>query len=87
LVACLNGALDGLGSVGSAPLDPTGSYELVACVVPASTWVRAWAILRTQLGRLGVLEDAHVSLFIVAGDAAAVEEDRVLWVGCNLREA
>jgi hypothetical protein len=56
-------------------------------VVPASTWVRAWAILRTQLGRLGVLEDAHVSLFIVAGDAAAVEEDRVLWVGCNLREA
>jgi hypothetical protein len=60
---------------------------VVACVEPASTWVRAWPILRTQLGQLGVLEDAHVSLFIVADDTEEVEEDRVLWVGCNLREA
>jgi hypothetical protein len=44
-------------------------------------------MLRTQLNHLGVLEDAHVSLFIVAEDTAAVEEDRVLWVGCNVGEA
>jgi hypothetical protein len=74
-----------VGAVRSARLDPAGSYELVACVVPASTWVRAWAMLRTQLRDLGVLEDTHVSLFIITEDAAAVEEDRVLWVGCNVK--
>ena len=87
LVARLNGALDSLGSVASARTDLTGSYELVASVVPASAWVRAWGILRTQLSHLGVLDDAHVSLFIVTNDAAAAEEDRVLWVGRNLRNA
>ena len=44
-------------------------------------------ILRTQLSHLGVLDDAHVSLFIVTNDAAAAEEDRVLWEGRNLRDA
>jgi hypothetical protein len=87
LVARLNVALDGLGSVASTHMDPTGSYELVASVVPASAWVRAWGILRTQLSHFGVLDDAHVSLFIVTNDAAAAEEDRVLWVGRNLRDA
>ena len=87
LVAHLNEALDDLGSVASTRTDPTGSYELVASVVPASAWVRAWAILRTQLSGLGVLDDAHVSLFIVSEDAAGVEEDRLLWVGRNLRGA
>ena len=87
LVARLNGALDSLGSVASARTDLTGSYELVASVVPPSAWVRAWGILRTQLSHLGVLDDAHVSLFIVTNDAAVAEEDRVLWVGRNLRDA
>jgi hypothetical protein len=87
LVAHLNEALDDLGSVASTRTDPTGSYELVASVVPASAWVLAWAILRTQLSGLGVLDDAHVSLFIVSEDAAGVEEDRLLWVGRNLRGA
>lgn len=86
LVARLNGALDSLGSVASARTDLTGSYELVASV-SASAWVRAWGILRTQLSHLGVLDDAHVSLFIVTNDAAAAEEDRVLWLGRNLRNA
>jgi hypothetical protein len=81
LVARLNGALDGLGSVASARTDPTGSNELVASVV------RAWGLLRPQLSHLGVLDDAHVSLFIVTNDAAATEEDRVLWVGRNVRDA
>jgi hypothetical protein len=87
LVARLNGALDGLGSVASARTDPTGSNELVASVVPASAWVRAWGLLRPQLSHLGVLDDAHVSLFIVTNDAAAAEEDRVLWGGRNVRDA
>jgi hypothetical protein len=56
---------------------------LVASVVPVSAWVRAWGLLRTQLSDLGVLDDAHVSLFIVSEDAAGAEEDRVLWVGRN----
>ena len=56
-------------------------------MVPASAWVRAWTILRTQLSGLGVLDDAHVSLVIVSEDAAGVEEDRLLWVGRNLRGA
>ena len=86
MVARLNGALDSLGSVASARTDLTGSYELVASV-SASAWVRAWGILRTQLSHLGVLDDAHVSLFIVTNDAAVAEEDRVLWVGRNLRTA
>jgi hypothetical protein len=55
--------------------------------VPASAWVRAWGLLRAQLSHLGVLDDAHVSLFIVTNNAAAAEEDRVLWVGRNLRDA
>lgn len=87
LVARLNGALDSLGSVASARTDPTGSYELVASVVPASAWARAWGLLRPQLSHFGVLGDAHVSLFIVTNNAAAAEEDRVLWVGRNLRDA
>lgn len=87
LVARLNGALAGLGSVSSAGMDPTGSYELVASVVPASAWVRAWVILRSQLSDLGVMDDAHVSLFIVTEDATEAEEDRVLWVGRNVKDA
>jgi hypothetical protein len=87
VVACLNGALSGLGGVTSARLDPAGSYEVVACVVPAWTWVRAWTILRTQLKDLGLLEDAHVSLFIIIDDNEEVEEERVLWFDCNVRDA
>jgi hypothetical protein len=83
----LNGALAGLGNITSARIDPAGSYELVASVAPASAWVGAWTILRSELGDLGVMDDAHVSLFIVAEDAAEAEEDRVLWVGRNLRDA
>ena len=56
-------------------------------MVPVSAWVRAWGLLRTKLSDLGVLDDAHVSLFIVTNDAAAAEEDRVLWVGRNVRDA
>jgi hypothetical protein len=41
LVARLNGALGGLGSISSARLEPTGAYELVASVAPASAWARA----------------------------------------------
>lgn len=54
--------------------------------MPASTWVRAWTILRTQLKDLGLLEDAHVSLFII-DDNEEVEEERVLWLDCNIRDA
>ena len=86
LVARLNGALGGLGSISSARLEPTGAYELVASVAPASAWVQAWAVLRRQLSDLGVLDDAHVSLFIVTDDADQAEEDRVLWVGRNFRD-
>jgi hypothetical protein len=87
LVARLNGALGGLGSITSTRTDPTGLCELVASVVPASAWAQAWAILRTQLNYLGVIDDAHVSLFIVAANAAEAKEDRVLWVGRNIRDA
>jgi hypothetical protein len=86
VVARLNDALECQGNITSARMDPTGSYELVASVVPASAWVGAWTILRTQLSDLGVLDDAHVSMFIVTENAAEAEEDRVLWVGSNLRE-
>jgi hypothetical protein len=82
----LNDALDGLGSVTSSRTDPTGVSELVVSVVPASAWTQAWAMLGTQLNHLGVLDDAHVSLFIVTENAAA-EQDRVLWVGGNVRDA
>jgi hypothetical protein len=49
--------------------------------------VRAWTILRTQLKDLGALEDAHVSLFIIIDDNEEVEEERVLWFDCNVRDA
>jgi hypothetical protein len=87
LVAGLNGALGGLGSITSTRTDPTGLCELVASAVPASAWPEAWAILRTQLNYLGVIDNAHVSLFIVAANAAEAKEDRVLWVGRNIRHA
>jgi hypothetical protein len=87
LVARLNGALGGLCSITSTRTDPTGLCELVASVVPASAWAQAWAILRTHLNCLGVIDDAHVSVFIVAANAAEAKEDRVLWVGRNIRDA
>jgi hypothetical protein len=68
-------------------LDQTGACDLVASVMPASAWVQAWAVLRTQLRQLGVLDHAHVSLFIVSEDGDQAEEDRVLWVGCNVGDA
>ena len=55
--------------------------------MPASAWAEAWAILCTQLNFLGVLDDANVSLFIVAANAAEAKEDRVLWVGHNIKDA
>jgi hypothetical protein len=87
LVARLNSALGGLGSITSTRTDSTGLCELVASVMPASAWPEAWAILRTQLNHLGVIDDAHIGLFIIAANAAEAKEDRVLWVGRNIRDA
>jgi hypothetical protein len=66
LVARLNGALDGLGSVASARTDATGSYELVASVAEAVNLYEApasgnyWAascvsgwLIQATVGRAG----------------------------------
>jgi hypothetical protein len=84
--ARLDGALGGMGSIGSVGVDPAGRQELIVSLVPASAWVGAWSILRTELNQLGVMDDAMVSLFLVADDTDEAVEDRVLWVGRNVND-
>jgi hypothetical protein len=49
--------------------------------------VLAWTYRHLRGSRVGVLDDAHVSLFIITENAAEADEDRVLWVGRNLTDA